>query len=181
MSCRSNGINDVGADNRRFPNLPTPRRTMRGTSLAQPCLLPDKLRLSYRTQKPARYIDERRGGARSYFMVDIGGQWLRNIPGVSTEGDIRIPYAASFVWRGCFQWGIDSNNYAVERHGRSVVMLLVMKCSFGGVLIRETRFSSQKNGFTSGWADKKLLELSRLVAFGVGRSQMLSEGRLECV
>jgi len=38
-------------------------------------------------------------------MVDIGGQWLRNIPGVSPEGDIRIPYAASFVGRGCFSVG----------------------------------------------------------------------------
>ena len=47
--------------------------------------------------KPARYIDGRRGGARSYFVVDIGRQWLRNIPGVSPEGDIRIPYGASFV------------------------------------------------------------------------------------
>ena len=35
-------------------------------------------------------------------MVDIGRQWLRNIPGVSPEGHIRIPYGASFVWRGCF-------------------------------------------------------------------------------
>ena len=34
LACRSNSINDVGADNRRFPHLPTPRRTMRGTSLA---------------------------------------------------------------------------------------------------------------------------------------------------
>ena len=34
LACRSNSINDVGVDNRRFPNLSTPRRTMRGTSLA---------------------------------------------------------------------------------------------------------------------------------------------------
>ena len=74
-------------------------------------------------------------------MVDIGGQWLRNIPGASPEGDIRIPYAASLVWRLCFQWGIESENYTVDRHGRSaVVVLSVIKCSFGGVLIRETSF-----------------------------------------
>ena len=94
----------------------------------------------------------------------FGGQWLRNIPGVSLEGDIRIPYAASFVWRGCFQWGIERKNYTVDRHGRSaVVMLSVIKCCFfGGVLIRETSFCfSQKNGFASGWADKKLIESSR--------------------
>ena len=74
-------------------------------------------------------------------MVDIGRQWLRNIPGVSPEGDIRIPYGASFGWRGCCQWGIESENYTVDRHGRSAVMLSVMKCSFGGVLVREKRFS----------------------------------------
>ena len=73
--------------------------------------------------------------------MDIGGQWLRNIPGVSPEGDIRIPYAANFVWRGCCQWGIESENYTVDRHGRSAVMLSVMKCSFGRALVRETRFS----------------------------------------
>ena len=58
--------------------------------------------MSYRTQKPARYIDERRGGARSYFMVDIGGHWLRNIPGVSPEGDIRIPTPPALVGGGVF-------------------------------------------------------------------------------
>ena len=73
-------------------------------------------------------------------MVDIGGQWLRNIPGVSPEGDIRILYAAKFVWRGCCQWGIESGNCTVDKHGRSAVMLSVMKCSFGGVLVREKRF-----------------------------------------
>ena len=98
-------------------------------------------------------------------MVDIGEQWLRNVPGVSPEGDIRIPYAASFVWRGCFQWGIESENYTVDRHGRSAVMLPVIKCCFGGVLIRETMFSSSENGFASGWADRKFLESSRLVDF----------------
>ena len=35
-------------------------------------------------------------------MVDIGGQRLESIPGVSPEGDIRIPYAAIFVWGGVF-------------------------------------------------------------------------------
>ena len=74
-------------------------------------------------------------------MVDIGRQWLRNIPGVSPERDIRIPYFASFVWRGCFMWGIESENCTVDRHGQRVVMLSVIKCSFGRVLMREIRFS----------------------------------------
>ena len=38
-------------------------------------------------------------------------------------------------------WGIESENYTVDRHGQRVVMLSVIKCSFGGVLMREIRFS----------------------------------------
>ena len=74
-------------------------------------------------------------------MVDIGGRWLRNIPGASPGRDIRIPYAANFVWRGCCQRGIESENYTVDRHGRSPVTVSDMKSSFGGVLVRETWFS----------------------------------------
>ena len=75
-------------------------------------------------------------------MVDIRGQWLRNIPGISSEGDIRIPYAASFVLREWFQWGIERENYTLDRHGRiAVVMLSAIKCFFDGLLIRETIFS----------------------------------------
>ena len=52
------------------------------------------------------------------------------------------PLRRQLCMEGCCQWGIiESENYTVDRHGRSAVMLSVMKCSFGGVLVRETRFS----------------------------------------
>ena len=40
LACRSNSVNDVRADNRRFPNLPTPRRTMRGNRWRSPVYCP---------------------------------------------------------------------------------------------------------------------------------------------
>ena len=83
-------------------------------------------------------------------------------PASHQKGTSESPTPPAFFGGGVFQWGVESENHTLIRHGRSaVVMLAVIKCSFGGVLIRETRFLSQKNGFASWWADRKLIESSR--------------------
>ena len=48
--------------------------------------------------------------------MDIGGQRLGHIPGTSPEGDIRIPYAAIFVWWGGFHGVLRVEHFMVDRH-----------------------------------------------------------------
>ena len=96
----------------------------------------------------------------SWWILDDSGSGTS--PASHQKGTSESPTAPVLFGGGVFQWGVEGENYTVDRHGRSaVVMLAVIKCSFGGVLIRETRFLSQKNGFASWWADRKLIESSR--------------------
>lgn len=92
LVCRSVIINDVEADDRRFrayKRLAAQHAQHRWRSSVD---CPTNYVCNPEHQKPTGYIDERREGVRTYFMLGIGRRRLRNISGVSPEGDIPLLY-----------------------------------------------------------------------------------------
>ena len=76
----------------------------------------------------------------SWWILDDSGSGTS--PASHQKGTSESPTAPVLFGGGGFHWGVESENYTVDRHGCSaVVMVAVIKCSFRGVLIRETGFS----------------------------------------